>query len=458
LIDGAGMTAEITLAVIATIVWAVLPDGPMRSGSYLLASSAWIITLAINLNPFMRFDGYYLLSDTLDIPNLQDRAFAYARWQLRESLFGFGFEPPELWPKNRQYILLVYAWGTWTYRLILFTGIAWAVYYFFFKALGLALFAVEIGWFIVRPVYNEIKTWRDLFEATKTPLRPRRSWLIPLALLLVLLIPWRSHFIVPGIVVAAVENTLYCIEPAQVKEVLIKEGDKVKANQILIKLDSPDLDYKILADELKIQELSEKLASQSLELKLARNNPVDFEELQKTQAELIGFRETKAKLTIIASINGRVRDLSDLVRPGEWIAKDEPLGIIENTRYSVIGYVEEADIGHLEVGGKGRFYPEGGDIKPFPVAIEKIDKVGTRELKVEELASIYGGEIAVREGEEKKLIPEQGIYRVTMVNEDALEEIHTTVRGRLSLTTQAESIAEKLWRFSVIALVRESGW
>jgi putative peptide zinc metalloprotease protein len=108
-IDAAGMIAELSLAVLATILWTVLPDGPLRSGSYLLASTAWIITLGINLNPFMRFDGYYLLSDAFDIPNMQDRSFTLARWQLRESLFGFGIEPPENFPKKRHQLLNLYA-------------------------------------------------------------------------------------------------------------------------------------------------------------------------------------------------------------------------------------------------------------------------------------------------------------------------------------------------------------
>jgi Peptidase family M50. len=135
-IDAAGMLAELSLAALATVLWAVLPDGAMRSGVYVLASTTWLVTLVINLNPFMRFDGYYLLADTLDIANLQDRSFALASWHLRESLFRFGLPLPEIWPKQRHYVLIVYAYATWIYRLLLFTGIAWAVYHFFLRRWG----------------------------------------------------------------------------------------------------------------------------------------------------------------------------------------------------------------------------------------------------------------------------------------------------------------------------------
>jgi len=238
------------LAVFATLLWTVLPDGSVRSGVYMLASTAWILTLAVNLNPFMRFDGYYLLSDYLDVANLQDRSFALARWRLRESLFNFQFPPPEIFSKQRHWLLITYAYGTWIYRLLLFAGIAWAVYHFFFKALGLFLFAVEIGWFIVRPITKEMLVWRELLKQSETPLRPRLAWLIPVAMLALLFIPWQTRLLVSGLLSAETEFTLYSPESAQVQSLRVKEGDSVEANQILIKLASPDLDFRIASTSL----------------------------------------------------------------------------------------------------------------------------------------------------------------------------------------------------------------
>ncbi len=459
-IDAAGMMAELTLAVLATIAWTMLPDGSLRSGAYLLASTAWVITLGINLNPFMRFDGYYLISDAFDIPNLQDRSFALARWRLRESLFNFNAPVPEHWPKNKERLLVIYAYSVWVYRLILFTGIAWLVYYFFFKALGLFLFAVEIGWFIIRPIVGEIAIWCKLIKESDTPIHPRRSWLIIAGLLILLFIPWQSHLIVPGFLKAEAEHTLYCSEAAQVKEVKVNEGDNVSANQVLAQLVSPDLDYKILIAKLKLKELTERLSSRSLQADLVRTNPKEVKEYQSVKAELLGHQEIKAKLTVKATFAGRIRDLSDELRPGEWIAKDEPLGIVKATKATVIGFAEEADLPKLAVAADGKFYPEGGDMPPINAVITHIDKTGTRELKIEELASQYGGEVAVRpeKGEqEQKLIPEQGIYRVVMQT-DGAASLPSTSRGRLSLATKAESIAGRLSRVIMVALVKESGW
>ncbi|SJM93276.1 biotin/lipoyl-binding protein [Crenothrix polyspora] len=457
-IDAAGMIAELTLAVFATILWTMLPDGPFRSGIYLLASTAWVLTLAVNLNPFMRFDGYYLLTDGLDIANLQDRSFSLARWRLRESLFGFGHAAPENWSAGRYRLLLAYAYGTWIYRLILFTGIAWAVYYFFFKVLGLALFAVEIGWFVIRPMLKEMSAWREQIAAHDKAIRPRVSWLIPIAALAVLFVPWQAHLIVPGLVHAQAESTLYSPQAAQVKKLWVQEGDTVKAGQVLMELTSPDLDFKIATAQRQWTELSDQLASQSLELSLARRNPIDAEALQSTLAELEGLRAAHKKLLVKSAFTGRIRDLSDVLRPGEWLAKDEVLGDVETPASTVVAYAEEADVGRLQADGAGRFYPEGGDLLPFPVRIISIDKTGTRQLNVEELASTYGGAIAVRPDTERRLVPEQGIYRVLLQVENNTASLPMTVRGRLSLETQPESLVGHMLRSAAAVVIRESGW
>ena len=100
--------------------------------------------MAINLNPFMRFDGYFLLSDLWEVENLQNRAFALCRWRLREALFGYAEPAPEPWPEAMRRRLLVWGYGAWIWRAALFFGIALTVYHLFFKVLGIFLMLVEL--------------------------------------------------------------------------------------------------------------------------------------------------------------------------------------------------------------------------------------------------------------------------------------------------------------------------
>ena len=108
-IDSAGVIAELSVAAVATILWALAPDGIIKQALHILSGVAWIMTLVVNANPFMRFDGYYILADAVDIPNLQERAFAHTKWWLRRRLLGLVEDPPERWPLQTRRFLIPYA-------------------------------------------------------------------------------------------------------------------------------------------------------------------------------------------------------------------------------------------------------------------------------------------------------------------------------------------------------------
>ena len=67
-IAAAGMASELALAVFATLLWAIVPEGGVKNVLFVLATSTWVMTLAINASPFMRFDGYFVLSDSARFP------------------------------------------------------------------------------------------------------------------------------------------------------------------------------------------------------------------------------------------------------------------------------------------------------------------------------------------------------------------------------------------------------
>ena len=157
----AGVRTELYLALIATFLWGVLPDGSLRSAAFFIATTSWVTSVLVNISPFMRFDGYYAFSDLIGVENLQQRAFELGRWRLRRWLWGLNDPLPEPMPRRRARLLILYAWGTWLYRFFLFLGIALLVYHFFFKVLGIFLFIVEVLWFIVMPIFKEVRTWRE---------------------------------------------------------------------------------------------------------------------------------------------------------------------------------------------------------------------------------------------------------------------------------------------------------
>lgn len=138
-IASAGIGIELALAGVCTLLWSLTPDGALRNGVFFLATTSWVMTLAINASPFMRFDGYFILSDLLDMPNLHQRSGALARVWLRRVLLGWNDPWPEHQTPGRRRALIAFALTTWVYRLVVFLGIALMVYLFFFKALGIVL-------------------------------------------------------------------------------------------------------------------------------------------------------------------------------------------------------------------------------------------------------------------------------------------------------------------------------
>ena len=158
-IASAGIITELALAGIATLAWSLSPEGAIKSALFFLATTSWVLTLLVNVSPFMRFDGYFILSDLLDFPNLHERAGALARTSLRRIALGFDEPWPEDFSAKKRRALIVFSTITWLYRLIVFIGIAFLVYYFFFKVLGIILFLIEILWFVLLPIWNEVKVW-----------------------------------------------------------------------------------------------------------------------------------------------------------------------------------------------------------------------------------------------------------------------------------------------------------
>ena len=176
-IASAGIIAELTLAGAATLGWSLAPEGSVKSALFFLAATSWVLTLAINASPFMRFDGYFILSDILDIPNLHERSGALASTWLRRFLLGLNEPWPERLPGHGNAFLIAFAMLTWLYRLVVFFGIAVLVYHFFFKLLGVVLFVLELLVFIARPIWSELKVWY-LRRKEITAQRKRLGWLL----------------------------------------------------------------------------------------------------------------------------------------------------------------------------------------------------------------------------------------------------------------------------------------
>lgn len=459
LISAAGVLVEMALAMIATFLWTFLPPGYWRDIAFMIATSGWIMSLGFNLNPFMKFDGYYIFSEMLGIDNLQPRSFAFGRWKLRQMLFMPSLQPPEQLPRSTQSILVAYAWATWLYRLIAFTAIAVLAYTFTFKLLGIVLFVAEIWMLVVRPIVNEIRQWTELTGSDLSKARTRLTVGLVLVALAFLVLPWSTRVEIPSVLSAADLVQLYPSRPAKVAAIHVHRNQQIAEGGPLIELTSPELDSDI--NHVKIELDQERLRlSRAL---LARQNRegvlVIQQKIAQLQTSLDGLMTEKQQLTIRSPRAGTVLEINADLHAGRWISKDERLGLIKlSNRLVVKGYVEETDLTRLTRNASGRFIADDPTRKPIPVKVVRVDLASAPSVDISELASTNGGGIAVTVDARQRAIPTTAQYLVELTPQTTSGDLTQVVRGVVLLDGSAESFASRLWRQILRVLVRESGF
>ncbi|WP_440680358.1 site-2 protease family protein [Candidatus Pelagibacter sp. HIMB1636] len=459
LINFGGILTELHLAIIATFLWAVLPDGGFKSVAFFIATTSWISSLTINVSPFMRFDGYYVFSDWLKAENLQPRSFALARWKIRESLFGLNHPPPEEINPSRRWTFIVYAWTTWVYRFFLFLGIALLVYHFAFKILGIILFVIEIHWFILLPIIREIKNWYKLKSEIKFNKQTTRTLIILLSFFMILFLPWKSSLKIPAVYVSEQYSKVYAPYPSKIKKILVNKDDAVEKGQELIELYSPELDREIFSISRKIQLTKTKINR----LSKSAGNMDQFLTLQQSlialQTEMTGLTRIKNKLIIKAPIKGKIKDFYDLSE-GMWVSNfDQLLEIVHYGTGKVRGFIKEEQIERFLKKNPAVFIPNDGIHDKVYLVSKSLDLSAITNLPYISLSSAHDGPVAVRNftGGKFQYRPETAHY-IAEFDLAKKSEIQFELPGYVHIKGSRYSPFANLTKGVIAIIVRESGF
>ncbi len=455
-IAAAGIVAELALAGWATLAWSLASDGALKSALFFLATTSWVLTLAINASPFMRFDGYFLLSDALDLQNLHQRAFDLARARLRRALFGWRDPDPEPFERPLARGLVAFAFATWAYRLIVFAGIALAVYHFFFKVLGIVLFAVEIAWFIARPVWSEARVWIE--RRAETPLRHRLGLLALGGLLLWLLaFPWARDVRGEGWLHAEQQQLVYSPFPARLVE-LGGERD-VKAGEALVVLDSPDTRSKAMQSRILAESLSLQLDQSVGRVEGLERRAILAQQLAQQLAETDAQQAELKRLSIAAPFAGRLTDLDPNLKPGVWITANQPIAmLVDPSAWAVDALVEQGELARIRVGSPVRFYVRGETSPPLAGTVMAIDSARAQVLPHPMLATDHGGRVPALKQANGALVPRDALYRVRVRIAQPLPAAQPVRLGSVRIAGERRSLVADAWTATLAVLVRESGF
>ncbi|HTW94267.1 MAG TPA: hypothetical protein VMD30_05720, partial [Tepidisphaeraceae bacterium] len=304
-VGAAGMIVELFVASIMAFIWAnTTPHQLIHQLAYNCMFIASVSTILFNANPLLRYDGYYILSDLLEIPNLRQKSVEYSLGIIKRHIFRIKLQQP-LPPVGQRVWLLLYSIASGLYRI--FIGVMIVVIVAFKVPILGVLMAIGgiVTWAGV-PLYQVTK-----YLALEPELHRKRGRAIffcsSVAACLVVLIgfvPFRVYVRAQGILEAADHQTINAPYPGFV-EMTANNGQWLKKGDIILKADNPNLDEEIASYRADLERdiATEQAALGSSDMATYQEAVADF---QATNATLQKDLKYQNDLTIRATIDGQL--------------------------------------------------------------------------------------------------------------------------------------------------------
>lgn len=343
LVGSAGIIVELFIAAIAMFIWVNSEPGMVKSIAYNILFIAGLSTVLVNGNPLLRFDGYYILADYLEIPNLGQRANQYWGWLTKRFMFGVKGLASPAYDKREAGWLFFYGISSYIYRLFLMVTIILFVaqqYFFIGIILGIWAFMGTLIWPILKVLK---KAWQDLDIRTgsRSP-----TLMLPVAaaviVLLLCVIPLPLTTSVEGVVQMDEPRRVLAEENCFVEQLHKQPGETVVSGDLLLSCENHQLRTELMV-------LQQQYAEASAERQGVWNDPVQLkiydDELSRLDAELKESQARLDALKIHAKANGvwSVGNAVDL--HGTFLNRGDLIGyVITNQNISVRGMIPESDI------------------------------------------------------------------------------------------------------------------
>jgi putative peptide zinc metalloprotease protein len=402
IVGAAGMMIELALAAVALWIWTWTEPGLLRVFLHDVVILAGVTTVIFNINPLLRFDGYYILSDWLEIPGLGRKANQYLGYLCKRYLLRIrrGLQPPRTTPREPVW-LTTYAIASFFYRMVLvFTIVMFVATQFFIIGVVLALWAIYM--MLLLPLIKLVKNILSdplimerrlrLYSVT-TLIGGGLVWCLAVA-------PVPSATLAEGVVWMPEQSRIRAPQACFVREVLQTQG-MVLEGQPLLRCEDEILPTRREVLELRAQELqSRRVVSERTDQVEAR---LIEEELVSVQTQLEDLNKRIERFTLTAPINGRfvVPGSSDLV--GRWFQRGEVIAhIIDPARYTIMSAVPQMSIDRVRADSQHiRLRPvDNLDREVFASVLRAVPSATTR-LPSMALALQGGGTIGIEPGQQE---------------------------------------------------------
>ena len=459
MIAAAGLMAEAMLVVPALTLWVFLPDGALRTTAFFVASGSLLTSLFVNMSPFMRFDGYFLLSDGLGIPNLHAKSLDAMTWYLRRWLWGFADAVPAHVRDLRYGWLALFGVGIILYRLMLYLGLALIVYHAFFKLAGVILFAIEIAWFILKPLGNELRVWRQRAGDIRWRGRGTVSVATAVVVLILLCVPLSQRVSMKAVIEAGSIARLHVSAPSVIEAVHRHQGESVAAGDRVMTLSSPGLTHQLGLVETRLRLVQARIARSAGDGSERNQLPVLTEEEQALRTQHAGLQAEIAALTIHSPLSGVVAELDPAVHSGRSVSPKDRLALIigndSNDGIAVRAYAGTEEAARLTPLARAVFVPENPLGPRVELVLVRAGAAASHVIEPQALSASYGGDTVTTFDRNGRAVAVNSAFLLTFTANGTAPQL--AARGTIHVDATPESYAAKALRRVVSIIIRESG-
>ena len=343
LVGAGGMIVELFFAAIAAFVWASTGPGAVNSLAFNVMFSASVSTVLFNINPLLRFDGYYILMDWIGLPNLYQRSVRYLRYLAERFLFGLKREKSPAHNRGERWWLAGYGIAGGIYRVFLFAAITLFISQrFFVLGLIMAAFCV-VAWMVV-PLGRFIGYLASSPRLQRERVRAVAVTFGGVAILgaILALVPCPSSVRAIGVVQADEYTLVATAAPGKVDRIIAESGSVVRVGQPLLQLSDPELDFEVRTNRAQILEATIR-RRQAISQSGANLRSIEgvLDSLRKREAELV---RREHDLIVTAAHDGlwvapRINDFR-----GRWVQRGLVVGEIVNpSKFAFVARVPTRD-------------------------------------------------------------------------------------------------------------------
>lgn len=447
LVGGAGIMVEMLIASVAMILWVDMEPGLARAAAFSTMLVAGVSTVLFNGNPLLRFDGYYVLADLIEVPNLGTRANRYLQYLGKRYILGMAdAESPVTGPGERGWFFC-YGIAAFVYRLFIFAAISlFVATKLFFVGVLLAIWAV-VNTFIW-PALKALK-----FLATDAQLRRRRGWAVTRAGLavgaitvLLCIVPLPYSTVTEGIVWVPEHAIVRAQTSGVVVDVAARPDENVVVGQPLVVLDDPDVRSREQILEARRREILLRL--KAAEVANLVDAQVLRERAQDTEVSLEFTRGRIRDLTVRSAGDGRlVLPAVDDLR-GRFLNQGDLIGYVVGGEKPTVRVIVTPDVVDLvrertqavEVRFAERLEQvlSADIVREAPAAIE--------DLPSKALSTIGGGQIALDPSDPEAQRTLQRLFQFELSLRDPLPIDSVGGRVYVRFSYDSEPIAWRIGR------------